>query len=224
MIPPRPKAIFCWSGGKDSALALHELQTAGTHEVVALLTTVTAGYDRISMHGVRRALLQAQAAAIGLPVREVAITQAASNGEYERAMGAALAAARAEGVTVCVFGDIFLEDLRRWREERLARVGLQGLFPIWRRDTRELIREFLARGFRTVVVCVDPRVMPSSFAGREIDEQFLRDLPVGVDPCGENGEFHTFTYDGPIFRAPVRWQHGAVVSREGFIFCDLVPA
>lgn len=220
----RPKALFCWSGGKDSALALHDLLQAKTHEVVALLTTVTEGYDRIGMHGVRRALLAAQASAIGLPVREVVITPGAANGEYEAKMAAALTAARSEGITTCAFGDIFLEDLRRWREERLAQVGFQGIFPIWQQPTPELIRRFLRIGFRTVVVCVDPKALPASFAGREIDEQFLRDLPDAVDPCGERGEFHTFTYAGPIFRALVRWTRGEVVTRDGFVFCDLLPA
>ena len=220
----RPKVLFCWSGGKDSALALHDLLAEGRCEVVALLTTVTEGYDRISMHGVRRSLLAAQASALGLPVREVLITPQASDEEYEQQMGVALTAARAEGVTGCAFGDIFLEDLRRWREARLARIGLQGLFPIWQQPTEQLIRRFLRLGFRTVVVCVDPNVLPAAFAGRVIDEQFLADLPVGVDPCGERGEFHTFAFDGPIFRAPIPWQRGEVETREGFVFCDLLPA
>ena len=216
--------IFCWSGGKDSALALYDLLAAGTHNVTALLTTVTAGYDRISMHGVRRALLAAQAAAIGLPVREVVIPPSASNVEYEAAMGTALAAAKAEGITTCAFGDIFLEDLRRWREQRLAAAGFQALFPIWQQDTRDLIHRFLRLGFQTVVVCVDPKVLPAAFAGRVMDEAFLRDLPEGVDPCGERGEFHTFTYAGPLFRHPVRWTRGEVVTRDGFVFADLLPA
>lgn len=220
----RPKTLFCWSGGKDSMLALYDLRQAGTHEVVALLTTVTEGYDRISMHGVRCALLRAQAAAIGLPVREVVITPKATDAEYQTKMGAALIAAKAEGVTTCAFGDIFLEDLKRWREERLARLGFTGLFPIWQQDTRELIHRFLQLGFRTVVACVDPKVLPGSFAGRVIDESFLRDLPPTVDPCGERGEFHTFAYAGPLFRQPVRWTRGEVVTRDGFIFCDLLPA
>ena len=216
--------LFCWSGGKDSTLALHDLLAAGTHHVAALLTTVTAGYDRISMHGVRRTLLAAQAAAIGLPVREVVIPPSASDAQYQVAMGAALAAAKAEGITTCAFGDIFLEDLRRWREQRLAEAGFRALFPIWQQDTRGLIHRFLRLGFKTVVVCVDPKVLPAAFAGRVMDEQFLRDLPDGVDPCGERGEFHTFAYDGPLFRQPVRWTRGEVVTRDGFVFADLLPA
>ncbi|MBI4226901.1 MAG: adenine nucleotide alpha hydrolase [Candidatus Omnitrophica bacterium] len=220
----RPKALFCWSGGKDSALALHDLRRAGTHEVVGLLTTVTGEYDRISMHGVRRSLLAAQARAIGLPLTEVVITAGATNAEYEAKMGAALAAAKAQGVTHCAFGDIFLEDLKRWREARLAEAGFTGLFPIWQQDTRGLIRRFLRLGFRTVVACVDPKTLPASFAGRVIDEPFLRDLPPTVDPCGENGEFHTFTYAGPIFRSPIAWTRGETVTRDGFVFCDLLPS
>lgn len=215
--------IFCWSGGKDSALALHALRQADDFEVVGLLTTVTAGYDRVSMHGVRRELLHAQAAALGLPLQEVSITPGAGNAEYERAMGAALERCREDGVRHVGFGDIFLEDLREYRERNLARVGMQAVFPVWRRDTAELVASFHALGFRAVTAVVDPRVLPESFVGREIDARFVLDLPAGVDPCGENGEYHSFVYDGPIFARPVPVERGEIVLRDGFVFCDLLP-
>jgi uncharacterized protein (TIGR00290 family) len=212
-----------WSGGKDSCLALYEVQRSGELAVEALLTTVTRDYDRISMHGVRRALLEQQAASLGLPIREVRISKGADNAEYERAMGVALDAGRDAGIEAVVFGDLFLADIRAYREKLLARHGLEGLYPIWGRDTAALIREFLRLGFKTVVVCVDPAKLDPSFAGRVIDETFLADLPSTVDPCGENGEFHTFVFDGPNFSSPVRFSIGEIVCRDSFWFCDLVP-
>ena len=215
--------IFCWSGGKDSALALHALRQGDEFEVAGLLTTITAGHDRVSMHGVRRELLHAQAAALELPLHEVMLTPSAGNAEYEREMGTALERFRAAGIGHIGFGDIFLEDLRQYRERNLARVAMQAVFPVWGRDTDELVTSFYTLGFRALTVVVDPRVLPQSFVGREIDAGFVRELPAGVDPCGENGEYHSFVYDGPIFARPVPVQRGAVVPREGFVFCDLLP-
>jgi len=220
---PEP-VLFCWSGGKDSAMALDALGRSADVRVASLLTTVTEGYDRISMHGVRRALLERQAESIGLPLREVFIPPECINPVYEARMGEAMQQEYARGIRKVVFGDIFLEDLRAYREQNLAKVGMTGLFPLWKRDTRVLARHLVAAGFRAVATCVDSRVVHPSFAGRELDESFFRDLPPGVDPCGENGEFHSFVFDGPIFRAPVCFRWGQVVQRGPFCFCDLIPA
>lgn len=215
--------LFCWSGGKDSAMALHSLLAAGDCHVVALLTTITDEYDRISMHGVRRALLERQAESLGLPLHPVRIPPQCVNAIYEERMKEALGAHLARGVRRVAFGDIFLEDLRAYRERNLTQVGMEALFPIWKRDTRELAREFVRLGFRAVTVCVDPRALDASFAGRALDASFFSDLPPGVDPCGENGEFHTFVFDGPIFRSPIAFRTGETVMRDGFCFCDLLP-
>jgi uncharacterized protein (TIGR00290 family) len=215
--------LFGWSGGKDSAMALHALLQQKEFSVVALLTTVTEGFERISMHGVRRELLLQQAQSIGLPLQEVRIPAQCSNDIYEQRMEQALLAHYQSGVRGVAFGDIFLEDLRVYRECNLARVGMSALFPIWRRDTRELIRTFHANHFRSVVACVDPKKLDRSFAGRELNESFFQDLPEGVDFCGENGEFHTFVFDGPIFHSPVPFKLGEVVEKDSFVFCDLVP-
>jgi uncharacterized protein (TIGR00290 family) len=217
------EVLFCWSGGKDSAMALHALQTVRNCRVSALLTTITEEYDRISMHGVRRALLERQAESLGLPLHAVLIPPQCINATYEARMKEALAEHFARGVRHVAFGDIFLEDLRVYREKNLAQVGMQALFPIWKRDTHELAREFVRLGFRAITVCVDPRVLEASFAGRELDASFFADLPTGVDPCGENGEFHTFVFDGPIFRTPIAFRVGEKVLRDGFCFCDLLP-
>jgi len=222
MVDPEP-ILFCWSGGKDSAMALHTLLQQPQLRVTALLTTVTEGFERISMHGVRRELLQQQAESIGLPLREVRIPPQCVNPIYEARMEQALCVFYNQGVRKVAFGDIFLEDLRAYRENNLARIGMTALFPIWKRDTHELIREFHSRHFRAIAVCVDPKVLAPSFAGRELDESFFRDLPSGADPCGENGEFHTFVSDGPIFRWPIPILTGEVVHRDGFVFCDLLP-
>jgi uncharacterized protein (TIGR00290 family) len=219
---PEP-ALFCWSGGKDSAMALHPLLQQNDVEVVALLTTVTDEYNRISMHGVRRELLEQQANSIGLPLHEVRIPPQCINSIYEARMEEALRVHYAKGVRTVAFGDIFLEDLRAWREKNLARIGMTALFPIWKRDTRELIRHFHASRFRAIAVCVDSKVLDRSFAGRELDESFFRDLPPHVDPCGENGEFHTFVFDGPIFHHPIPVRIGEVIQRDSFVFCDLLP-
>jgi uncharacterized protein (TIGR00290 family) len=215
--------LFCWSGGKDSAMALHALRAAGNCRIAALLTTITEGYDRISMHGVRRVLLERQAESLGLPLHPVLIPPQCVNATYEQRMRDALAQHFAGGVRRVAFGDIFLEDLRAYREKNLAQVNMTAIFPLWKRDTRELAREFVANGFRAIAVCVDPRVLDASFAGRELDASFFDDLPAGVDPCGENGEFHTFVFDGPIFKSPIGVRTGETVVREGFCFCDLLP-
>ncbi len=213
--------VACWSGGKDSCFALYEIMK--TRRVEALLTTLTRDYDRISMHGVRRVLLQRQAESLGLKLSEVFISAGASNDEYEARMGEAFDAIREGGTDEIVFGDLFLEDIRAYRDRLLGRFGMRALYPVWGRDTATLIREFLALGFKTAVVCVDPKKLDPSFAGRVIDEQFLADLPAQVDPCGENGEFHTFVFDGPIFRRPVSFAFGEIVERDSFWFADLVP-
>ncbi len=215
--------LFCWSGGKDSAMALHALRAAGDCRIAALLTTITEEYDRISMHGVRRALLERQAESLGLPLHPVLIPPQCINAIYEERMKEALAMHFARGVRRVAFGDIFLEDLRVYREKNLAQIGMQALFPIWKRDTRELAREFVRLGFRAITVCVDPRVLDASFAGRELEASFFADLPPGVDPCGENGEFHTFVFDGPVFKTPIAIRVGEKVLRDGFCFCDLMP-
>lgn len=204
-------------------MALHALLQQKDVRVVALLTTVTEGYERISMHGVRRELLERQAQSIGLPLHEVRIPPQCVNPIYEARMEEALRAHFEQGVRKVAFGDIFLEDLRAYREKNLARIGMTALFPIWKRDTRELARFFVANRFRAVAVCVDPKILPASFAGRDLDESFFRDLPSHADPCGENGEFHTFVFDGPIFQSPIPVRTGEVVHRDGFVFCDLLP-
>jgi uncharacterized protein (TIGR00290 family) len=204
-------------------MALHELRRDPLREVAALLTTVTEGYDRISMHGVRRILLEQQAAALGLPLESVTIPPQCVNTEYESRMEAMLLTWKNRGVTDVAFGDIFLQDLREYRDKNLARVGMNALFPLWLRPTRDLVREFIALGFRAVTVCVDPKILDASFVGREIDAEFLAALPAEADPCGENGEFHSFVYDGPGFSAPVQFALGERVLRDGFYFCDLLP-
>jgi uncharacterized protein (TIGR00290 family) len=216
--------LFCWSGGKDSAMALHALREDGACRVTALLTTITETYDRISMHGVRRELLERQAQSLGLPLHPVSIPPQCINATYETRMREALEQHVARGVRSVAFGDIFLEDLRQYREKNLQQVGMQAIFPIWKRDTRELAREFVRLGFRAIAVCIDPRVLDPSFAGRELDASFFADLPPGVDPCGENGEFHTFVFDGPVFQSPISCRVGEKVMRDGFYFCDLLPA
>ena len=215
--------LMSWSGGKDSCFALHEIQRGQDYRVAALLTTLTRDYDRISMHGVRRLLLEKQAHSLGLPLHQVLISKAATNEEYEMKMGEAFSEYREQGIDSIVFGDLFLEDIRAYREQFLARHNMRGLFPVWKRDTSCFIREFIELGFKAVVTCVDSKVLDQSFAGRVIDEAFLSSLPVDVDPCGENGEFHSFVFDGPIFKEAVKFSVGETVSRESFWFCDLLP-
>ncbi len=218
-----PKAVMSWSSGKDSAWALHEVRRAGTFELRGLLTTITADYARVSMHGVREALLDAQADALGLRCWKVRIPAPCPNEVYERAMAAVLAELRADGVTHVIFGDLFLEDLRAWREAKLAEVGMHAVFPLWKRETAPLAREMIAGGLRAVLTCVDPKKVPPRCAGRWFDDALLGDLPPEVDPCGENGEFHTFAAAGPMFARPIDVSVGEVVEREGFVFADVLP-
>lgn len=220
MIP----VVMCWSGGKDSSMALRELLASPGYRVAGLLTTITEGPDRISMHGVRRELLDRQATELGLPLRTIGIREGADNAEYEARMGEALAAYAKDGIRHMAFGDLFLEDLRAYREKRLAEAGFTAVFPIWKRATREMAEQFIRLGFRAYVSCVDTRVMPDAFSGQLYDSTFLGRLPAGVDPCGENGEFHSFVFGGPIFRNEIKCRPAERVTRNGFCFCDLVPA
>lgn len=219
----RERIVHSWSGGKDSCMSLAALLRDETRAVAALLTTVTEGYERVSMHGVRLVLLHQQAAALGLPLDVVFIPQNASNEIYEARMEAAFARSRECGVTTIAFGDLFLADIRRYREQWLARTGMMPIFPIWHCDTRDLARRFIDEGFKAVLTCVDTRVLDPSFAGRAFDHALLADLPPAVDPCGENGEFHTFVFAGPIFRWDVLVTRGQTVQRDAWCFCDLLP-
>lgn len=220
----RGKILLSWSGGKDSAYSLYELQHSGRYEIMALVTTVTQEYDRISMHGVRRTLLEQQAASLRIPVEIVWITPNATNQEYESKMQALLERYARQGVKSVAFGDIFLEDLRQYRENNLAKIGMQGIFPIWKRDTRALAQSFFAAGFRAVISCVDSKALDGKFVGREFDATFVSELPEGVDPCGENGEFHSFVYEGPIFQKPIALRKGEITVRDDrFYYCDLIP-
>lgn len=220
----RPVSALSWSGGKDSALALHELRRGSGPAPGALITTVTTDYGRISMHGVRRKLLSRQARAAGLPLVEVEIPAACSTDVYEQRMGQALAEAPLAEAQTIAFGDLFLADIRAYREERLSRAGKRAIFPLWGRDTSALARQFIAVGFEAFVVCVDPRRLDPTFAGRRFDHELLADLPPDVDPCGENGEFHTFVYSGPIFSEPIACRVGETVERDGFVFSDVLAS
>jgi uncharacterized protein (TIGR00290 family) len=217
----KPKAWIAWSSGKDSAWALHLARQAGEVEVVGMLATVTETYARVSMHGVREELLEAQAEAVGLPLVRVLIPAPCSNEVYEAAMGAALGKAKAQGVSHVIFGDLFLEDLRVYREKRMAEIGMTPLFPLWKMDTAALAREMLAAGLRAYLTCIDPRKLPEELAGHAFDLELLSKLPAGVDPCGENGEFHTFAWSGPMFKQPIPVRRGETLLREGFLFTDL---
>jgi len=220
----KKKTIYSWSGGKDSAMGLYRMLRDPQYQVVELLTTVNRDYGRTSMHGVRRKLHREQAKMIGLPVREVELPASTTNEEYEETMRAEMERARQMGIEHVAFADIFLEDLKQYREKNLAEAGMKGVFPIWKRETDELSREFIGLGFKAVVTCVDTKSLDESFCGREYDQEFLDDLPESVDPCGENGEFHTFVYDGPVFSGPVPFTRGEVVKREErFYYCDLLP-
>jgi uncharacterized protein (TIGR00290 family) len=223
MSATRQRCWLSWSSGKDSTMALAALREDPAVEVVGLLTTVNEDADRVAMHAVRRALLTAQAAALGLPLHVVPIPQACRNETYEERMAAAVDAARADGVTRMAFGDLFLVDVRAYREQMLAPTGIEPLFPLWGRDTTALAGEMLDRGVRATLTCVDPRQLDSAFAGREYDGRLLAELPQGIDPCGENGEFHTFVRDGPGFRHPLAVRTGEVVERDGFVFADVLP-
>ena len=212
-----------WSSGKDSAFALWEAQRAGLLDVACVLTTVNEAYSRVAMHGVRDALLDLQVAALGLPCLKVSIPSPCPNEVYAARMREATARLKQDGITHMVFGDLFLEDIRAYREERLREAGMTGVYPLWARDTKALARDMIASGLVAYLTCIDPRRLDRSFAGRRFDAGLLADLPEGVDPCGENGEFHTVVTDGPMFRAPITVQAGEVVERDGFIFADVVP-
>lgn len=246
-------AYINWSGGKDASFALWQLQQQRDYHIRYLFTTLSEAFQRVSMHGVREVLLDEQARQTGIPLKKAYLPENASMEDYNRIMSAQLADLQAEGINYAVFGDIFLEDLRTYRETQLAKVGMQGVFPLWKKDSTQLIRDFIAAGFKAIIVCVNAKYLPASFAGRMIDEAFLADLPAEVDPCGENGEFHSFVFDGPLFSSPVAFTVGETVERvyspvrsgEGncykddgencfkkettdwdtrFYFCDLLPA
>ena len=216
------RVLLSWSSGKDSAWALHVLRQEKECEIVALLTTVNEAFDRVAMHGVRRQLLEAQAKAVGVELWPVNIPNRCTNAQYEDAMAEALRRALKSGIDAVAFGDLFLEDVRRYREMKMAATGLDLLFPLWGIPTGRLAREMIAGGLRAKLTCVDPRVLCSDFAGREWDLSLLGRLPVGVDPCGENGEFHTFAYAGPMFDEPVPCRTGVVELRDDFVFADLI--
>jgi uncharacterized protein (TIGR00290 family) len=222
----RKRAILSWSGGKDSALALYRAIRSGEFEIISLLTTITSDYDRVSMHGFRRDLLLQQAEALDYSLDQVMIPKECSNTEYEKQMRSVLERHVRSGVSSVIFGDIFLEDVRKYRVEKLAELGMNAVFPLWHEDTRTIADEFLGLNFKCVVTCVDSGLVGEEAAkgliGREYDSKFLADLPENADPCGEKGEFHTFVYDGPTFRSPIKIEKGEVVVREGrFYFCDL---
>src|ERR1035437_2072235 len=213
--------LVSWSSGKDSAWALHLLQQSEEYQIVGLLTTLNSAFDRVAMHSTRREILEAQAAAADLPLQVIPLPWPCSNHEYEAAMQRTFDAAIASGVEVIAFGDLFLEDIRRYREDRLRGSGLTPLFPIWGLDPRGLLREMIVSGVKARIVCVDPKKMPEEFAGRDLDEGLLRALPAGSDPCGENGELHSCVYDGPMIREAIPTESGEVVEREGFVFADV---
>jgi uncharacterized protein (TIGR00290 family) len=221
-MPGKLKAWLAWSGGKDSAWALHTVRQSGEFDIVALLTTINRTHSRVAMHAVRESLVELQAAAAGLPLVKVFISAICRNEDYEQAMSIVMSRARAERVLRVVFGDLFLEGIRAYRERQLASCGMTGVFPLWRNDTRKLAEEMLAAGLSARITCVDPAKLDRSFAGRRFDAEFLAALPPGVDPCGENGEFHTFACAGPMFREPVPVTVGEVVERDGFVFADLL--
>ena len=218
------KLILSWSGGKDSAMSLYELRRGKQYEVVGLLTTVTKDYNRISMHGVRSILLEQQAEAVGVPLRKIFIPKTCTNEIYERLMAEKMEQLKREGAFLVAFGDIFLQELKDYREKNLAKAGMKGVFPIWKRNSRELVESFINLRFKSIVTTCDPRVIGEEFCGRIINKRFLTELPTPVDPAGENGEYHSFAFDGPIFKQSVRFNVGEKVLRDGFWFCDLVPS
>jgi uncharacterized protein (TIGR00290 family) len=215
--------LVSWSGGKDSCLALYLINQLGDSEVKALVTTVTGDYDRISMHGVRRVLLERQAAALGLPLQQVVISKDATNEEYESRITETLLRFKADGISSIVFGDLFLSDVRAYREQFLSKIQMTGIFPVWQTNTADFVRHLINVGFKSVITCVNGELLDESFAGRTIDEEFLQQLPPTVDPCGENGEFHSFVFDGPLFKYPIKFVLGETVRRGPFWFRDLVP-
>ncbi|MDD5270706.1 MAG: diphthine--ammonia ligase [Candidatus Omnitrophica bacterium] len=220
----KKKVIFSWSGGKDSALALYELVRSGEYDIAALLTTVTKDYDRISMHGVRTVLLEKQAKALGITLEKALMRKGATIEENESKIREVMQRYFGNGVLLNAAGDIALEDVKKYKDDNLARIGMEGVYPLWKRGSSELARRFIGLGFKAVITCVDTALLDKSFVGREFDASFLADLPAGVDPCGENGEFHSFVYDGPIFREKVDFSKGEIVLRDDrYYFCDLLP-
>jgi uncharacterized protein (TIGR00290 family) len=236
------QAYMNWSGGKDAALCLYKALQSNQYNISHVLTSVNAAHDRISMHGVRRSLLEAQAAAIGIPLTTIELPEQPNMTEYENAMMNKVNELRSAGCTHSIFGDIFLEDLRTYRENKLREVGIECVFPLWKTNTTSLVKEFISLGFKTIIVCVNEQLLDKSFCGRIIDESFLQDLPSHVDPCGENGEFHTFVYEAPIFKQAIPFTKGEIIYRKyaapknadnnchsnnspdyGFYFCDLIP-
>lgn len=234
------KAFFNWSGGKDSALALYYAQKSGDYTIERLLTNINGKHRRISMHGVREELLEQQAEAINIPLQKIILPEQPSMQQYEETVEQNIQQLKQEGFTHSIFGDIFLEDLRKYREEQSTALGITAVFPLWKRDTKELLREFIDLGFKTILVCIKSEVLPKEFVGRIIDKEFLKDLPKNVDACGENGEFHSFVYDGPVFSKPVNFKKGEIIYREyespkandcfttpnpamGFYFQELIP-
>ena len=218
------KILLSWSGGKDSALALYEIKKSQDIEIISLITTITEDYDRISIHGVRRALLENQEESLGIPLYSIFISKNNSDEAYGNKMKEMLIHFSKLGVTAVAFGDIFLEDLRRFREDQLSKVDMKGIFPLWNKDTGELAKAFINLGFRAIVTSTDSKMLDRKFVGREIDEEFLAEIPPGVDPCGENGEFHSFVFSGPLFKRRVLFRVGEVVLRENrFHYCDLEP-
>ncbi|EJL72061.1 Dph6-related ATP pyrophosphatase [Chryseobacterium populi] len=233
----KPKAIFNWSSGKDSALALYKTLKEGQFEVTALLTSINKEFQRISMHGVHVSLLEKQAESLGLPLIKMELPKEPSMEEYREIMSKTMNKIQSQGITHSIFGDIFLEDLRKYREDQLQAIGMQAVFPLWKINTTDLIQDFLDLRFKTIVTCVNETYLDKSFAGRIIDKDFISDLPENVDPCGENGEFHTFTFDGPVFKQPIHFEVGEIVKKTYpkpksdpddqneeyvFWFCDLI--
>lgn len=218
------KVVMAWSGGKDSSLALYKILKKKEYKVSVLLTTVTGDYDRISMHGVRKTLLETQADSLGIPLNIVTIPKKTANKEYEQRMREANEGYARDGITSAVFGDIHLEDVRKYRERNLSKAGMTAIFPLWKKSTRKLTRNFIDLGFKAVVTCIDSEALNKEFCGKEFNDEFLSELPRTVDPCGENGEFHSFVYDGPIFRKRIRFRKGEIILRDKrFWFCDLLP-
>ena len=223
--PVKERVVLSWSGGKDSAMAAYQLLASRKYEISELLTTVTEEFDRISMHGVRRELLEQQAEYLGIPLRIMMIPKDCTNEIYEARMRETLGHFKAQGITKMAFGDLFLQDVKQYRDEHLAHAGMTGLYPLWMRDTDELVRTFIGLGFKAILACVDTEAIDASFAGREIDHALLSDLPESADPCGEYGEYHSFVYAGPIFKRAIACKAGALVRRTPrFTYCDIVRA
>lgn len=232
----KQKVILNWSGGKDAALALYKLQEEGIYDIQCLLTAVSSAYQRVSMHGLRLELLETQARHTGLPLVKMMVPPVPTMENYEQVTRETLTSLKKEGASFSAYGDIFLEDLRTYRDNQLRRMDLEGLFPLWKKPTAGLVREFIDLGFKAIIVCVDEKCLDKSFAGRPIDKELLDDLPAAVDPCGENGEFHSFVFDGPLFSSPVPFTKGEIVYRRyteenasstidsGLWYCDLLPA